>query len=198
VAKYLQIKVFYLGHILSDGELSHAVLKQRPVILQRPFSLASRCIKSLSERLEQTLTNQTGKDSDFCSLLDELLPAHSEADMGDSTQHGPPQATPSLGEEDPLEQFRQYLGSGQASTEAIEGLLLEMTNSWIARFGHPPPGLTAACTPAAPPPAAEPPKIAIEPQPQPLCQQPGTDSELAGLQHALHYARLLARSEHRK
>lgn len=201
VAKYLQVKVFYLGHILSDGELSRAVIKQKPVILQRPFGLASRCIKNLGERLERTLTNQAGENSDFCSLLDELLPVHSEADIDDHRQHNLPQAALSEGEKDPFEEFRQYLGSGQASTEEIEALLTEMTNSWIARFGHPPPGLAAAYAQATAPQAATAPPVAepakMAPQPQTPSHPHGTDRELAELQHAMHYARLLARSERR-
>lgn len=194
VAKYLNIKVYYLGHVLSDGELSHAVLKQQPVILQRPYALASRCIRSLSERLERTLSNHDQDEADFCTLLDELIPAQSDE------QTKPTLAiTAQAKKKDYQEDLRQHLLNNQLSADALEGLLFMITNSWLERFGAPPASLVTAyaqggtASEITSPQTTETDKTVA--QTLEAQDQDRIGRELAGLHQALHYAQLLARSE---
>jgi len=59
VNKYLKVKVNYLGYIIDDHSVKESISKQRPVILQRPDSLASRCFYNLSQVTKQQLKPST-------------------------------------------------------------------------------------------------------------------------------------------
>ena len=54
VNKYLQFKVFFAGHILSDKNMPESILHQQAILLRKPDSPASRCLQQISERLLNT------------------------------------------------------------------------------------------------------------------------------------------------
>jgi len=72
VNKYLKIKVNYLGYIIDDHSVKESISKQRPVILQRPDSLASRCFYNLSQVTKQQL-KETSKLQRFSDYWKKLL-----------------------------------------------------------------------------------------------------------------------------
>ncbi|HEC16204.1 MAG TPA: MinD/ParA family protein [Sedimenticola sp.] len=199
VAKYLQIKVHYLGCILSDADLGNAVLRQKAVLLESPAGQASRCIQTISERLERALESAKSKDgfSDFWATL--LQP------FGDALTEAPLAATP-LEEGGNPENIKQYLQAKDITEEQAEALLLELIQIWMERFGHPPPSLLDIIEqPAIPNGVAKSGHCATEledaenraavkpPERESLEIQ---EAEVAGLRRAIHYARLLASSEH--
>jgi len=51
VDRFLQVPVSYLGHISDDRNVSRAVIKQKPLVLEYPKSPASYCISAIAERL---------------------------------------------------------------------------------------------------------------------------------------------------
>jgi len=77
VAKYLDIKVHYIGHILSDSKLVQAVLQQKAVLSCCPDSQASRCISGIATRLEE-LIDSKGELSKFSDTWAQLLPPTTE------------------------------------------------------------------------------------------------------------------------
>jgi len=53
VRKYLGLKVHYLGYITDDKALKNAITRQRPVLLNDPDALASRCFTTLAAVLSK-------------------------------------------------------------------------------------------------------------------------------------------------
>ncbi len=49
--RFLNTKIRYLGHIISDRNVSKAVLKQRPLVMEFPRSSATRCLENIAERI---------------------------------------------------------------------------------------------------------------------------------------------------
>lgn len=70
--KYLQLQVGYLGYVLRDQHVQASVTAQQPVMLGKPESLASRCIRVIAERLIRLLQNQRGDAETFSDYLWEM------------------------------------------------------------------------------------------------------------------------------
>ncbi|MGE0372869.1 MAG: P-loop NTPase [Gammaproteobacteria bacterium] len=59
VRKYLNMKVHYLGYITEDKAIRAAVSAQRPVLLEHPEALASRCFTTLATVLSKQFSGTT-------------------------------------------------------------------------------------------------------------------------------------------
>jgi hypothetical protein len=64
VSKYLKTRVRYLGYIGDDQNLKTAVCEQRPVLLHRPNTHASRCFKVLADVVKKQFS-QAGQHHGF-------------------------------------------------------------------------------------------------------------------------------------
>jgi len=51
VDKFLKIRVYYLGHVVSDKNVMRAVLNQQPLVREFPGSPASLCLENIAERI---------------------------------------------------------------------------------------------------------------------------------------------------
>jgi MinD-like ATPase involved in chromosome partitioning or flagellar assembly len=197
VAKYLHLKVFYLGYILSDTALTRAVIKQKPVVLQHPFSLASRCFQSLGDRLEKALQSRE-EDMSFSSFWDELPPPAGHEAKPANRDEGRDRAPTDTTEADTvLEMARGYLLAEGICAEEAEALLLKLAEDWMGRFGRSPHRLREAITPATAqdiPPTSNG-KSGRDNETDPPNR---SEHEVMGLRQARHYAHLLARSERRQ
>lgn len=195
VAKYLQLKVYYLGYILSDTEIPRAVIKQKPVVLHRPFSLASRCFQSLTDRLERALNAHKASHS-LSSFWDEPSDFPPENRQQLQATEAAKASTASADERRVLKVIRDYLQKEETSTAAAEALQKELTQALAERFGH------------TPNPCTEEPeqknRTPTEGKEAPHSQQQkpkawrtahAMGNEQAGLEHALYYARRLAAHE---
>ena len=58
--KYLHVQVHYLGYIPRDEAVGKAVAQQRPVLLEAPASVASRCFMTLADVLSKQLKEGPG------------------------------------------------------------------------------------------------------------------------------------------
>ena len=70
--KYLQLEVGYLGYVLHDPHVPDSVSQQKPVMLNKPDCLASRCIRVISERLLRLLSGETSDAGNLSSYLSEM------------------------------------------------------------------------------------------------------------------------------
>lgn len=69
-ARFLQLDVGYLGYVLRDEQMAAAVMQQNPILLSRPEAVASLCLQSIGNRLEQRLDKSVqGGLSDFFGRL---------------------------------------------------------------------------------------------------------------------------------
>ncbi|MDR2876671.1 MAG: P-loop NTPase, partial [Chromatiales bacterium] len=71
VRKYLSMKVHYLGYITDDKVLKASIRQQRPVLLNDPDALASRCFTTLAAVLSKQLNGQI-PDHSFSAYWSEL------------------------------------------------------------------------------------------------------------------------------
>ncbi|MFC1603062.1 MinD/ParA family protein [Pseudomonadota bacterium] len=177
VAKYLQQHVRLLGYVLSDAELTRSVIQQQAVVTRAPSAIASRCILNLSNRLEQYLESDKSNAS-FSAFWDEQLTPVSQSESNLQTVQSDSRYATTI------EDVKRYLQ--QCNTEEAEALLLQLTQSWIERFGSVPPTLLnetkEQCSAVAT-------KEVLASTPAELSQ------DLAGLQQAIHYAQLLSKTE---
>lgn len=83
--KYLQIKAYFAGYIVSDKKIPASILQQQPVMLSYPDSKASQCMTRISQRLItlfEKRNNDTASFSDYFSdliIADDLNEVESEA-----------------------------------------------------------------------------------------------------------------------
>lgn len=70
--KYLQLEVGYLGYVLHDPNVPDSVSQQKPVMLNKPDCLASRCIRVISERLLRLLNSETSSAGNLSRYLSEM------------------------------------------------------------------------------------------------------------------------------
>lgn len=188
VAKYLRLNTRFLGYVLSDKELTRSVIQQKAVVMRVPSGVASRCIRNLCNRLEQYLEHDEGAAS-FSAFWDERL-ALLDEDRDDQqiVQSESDHATA-------IEGMQRYLQQGSA--EETEELLLQMTRSWVERFGSVPSALleeVGACQATEVITDQHPAMVVAGPL-VPTSPELPQDQDLAGLQQAMHYARLLAETE---
>lgn len=70
--KYLQLEVGYLGYVLQDHHVPDSVSLQKPVMLNKPDSLASRCIRVIAERLLRLLASENELSGGLSGYLSEM------------------------------------------------------------------------------------------------------------------------------
>lgn len=49
--RFFGINLSYFGYVAYDNEVWHSVLRKRPIVLERPYARASRCIGEITSRL---------------------------------------------------------------------------------------------------------------------------------------------------
>ena len=178
VAKYLQQHIHILGYVLSDVELTRSVIEQKAVVMRVPSGITSRCILKLSNRLEQYLKHDKGEIC-FSTFWDKHLTPITESEQSPQSRQSEDDHVAAVKE------IQHYLQQGDA--KETEALLLQLTQSWIERFGSIPSTLQKEIgEPSAT--EATPCKLPIALSSEPLKDQ-------AGLQQAMHYAQLLAKTE---
>ena len=69
VAKFLNLKVEYLGFIYNDPAVEQAVLKQKPFFISAPKSKAASCLRHIVAKLEKTDYNEYSGLSGFLQKL---------------------------------------------------------------------------------------------------------------------------------
>src|SRR5690606_38235438 len=77
VRKYLGMKVHYLGYITDDKAIKISVSQQRPVLLNAPDALASRCFTTLAAVLSKQFTASPSHHS-FSAWWSELAGTRGE------------------------------------------------------------------------------------------------------------------------
>jgi flagellar biosynthesis protein FlhG len=68
-SQFLNIKVEYLGFVYEDTAVSHAVLRQRPFMVEAPRSKAAQCVQHIVGRLEKTVSHKGGGFSNLFKRL---------------------------------------------------------------------------------------------------------------------------------
>jgi len=96
VKKYLNMKIHYLGYITEDKAIRASVSAQRPVLLQHPEALASRCFTTLATVLSKQFSG-TPKPHSFSAYWSGLASgpapaAASTAGRGEPAARPPPEA----------------------------------------------------------------------------------------------------------
>lgn len=90
VRKYLNMKVHYLGYITEDKAIRTSVSAQRPVLLQHPEALASRCFTTLATVLSKQLAGSSRPHS-FSAYWNDLAAGPASPAAGPS---GPESSVP--------------------------------------------------------------------------------------------------------
>jgi flagellar biosynthesis protein FlhG len=78
VKKYLRINLHYLGYIGADNNLKSAVTEQRPVLLHKPNTHASRCFKVLANVVQKQL-RQGGRHHSFSDYWQKMSAVNPES-----------------------------------------------------------------------------------------------------------------------
>lgn len=150
VKKYLNMKVQYLGYITEDKAIRTSVSAQRPVLLQHPEAVASRCFTTLATVLSKQFAGNSPPHS-FSAYWSELA-----ANPADSAETPPvaPQAAPAW-EETPSQvwlQARDLVMDPAVPEDEITRDLGGLLQAYHARFHKPPfaidrlPGLLGEST----------------------------------------------------
>lgn len=53
VRKYLQITPKYIGYVIDDKEVRKSIISQKPIVISKPHSAASRCLYTLANGIEK-------------------------------------------------------------------------------------------------------------------------------------------------
>ncbi|MCC6303502.1 MAG: MinD/ParA family protein [Gammaproteobacteria bacterium] len=131
VKKYLNMKVHYLGYITEDKAIRTSVSAQRPVLLQHPEALASRCFTTLATVLSKQFAG-TAQPHSFSAYWNDL--AAGPAAATEPAGHGP--SAPDW-EETPARTWAQAAGLIQDPAIPEEELARELgalLQAYHARF----------------------------------------------------------------
>ncbi|MCW8908637.1 MAG: MinD/ParA family protein [Sedimenticola sp.] len=129
--KYLQLEVGYLGYVLQDHQVPDSVSQQKPVMLNKPDSLASRCIRVIAERLLRLLANEsgcTGSLSDYLSEMNQPFGIEIGPTVSGESRSG------TSGEAQWLQQVLSRLG--EMDIEQGQEMLRQLNNEWSRRHGR--------------------------------------------------------------
>ncbi len=72
VAKYLQLRVYYIGFVFDDKAVPESITHQTPFLLAAQPSPASRCVQSIASRLVEVASRIEHRDSEFSSFFQKL------------------------------------------------------------------------------------------------------------------------------
>lgn len=84
VKKFLRTDVRYLGYIGDDRNLKEAVGLQKPVVLHKPMTHASRCFKILANVVQKQLSEQDDTANSFSEYWRMLSAIDAPLDVNDS------------------------------------------------------------------------------------------------------------------
>lgn len=73
--KFLNIKLEYMGAIMNDGNVSKAVMQQRPLVLAYPHTAASLFVSYLAKTLQEGSRDKEPKDKGIKRLFTNLIHA---------------------------------------------------------------------------------------------------------------------------
>lgn len=142
VRKYLSMKVHYLGYITDDKAIRASVSRQRPVLLNEPDALASRCFTTLAAVLSKQFAGTPGAHS-FSAYWSELAPEPGAAPPPDSNAEAavpaetPPRPAPSPEREDLgalAERTRAALEDPDVTLDRFERFCEPLLELFVARF----------------------------------------------------------------
>lgn len=135
VKKYLSMKVHYLGYITEDKAIRTSVSAQRPVLLQHPEALASRCFTTLATVLCKQFTGTSHAHS-FSAYWNDL--ALAPAPTVASPRQRPSSEQQSTAWHDSPEhvwsQAGELVEDPTIPEEQIRRALESMLEAYIARF----------------------------------------------------------------
>jgi MinD-like ATPase involved in chromosome partitioning or flagellar assembly len=127
VAKYLRLKLSYLGYIPSDPKVQEAVRNQEAVLLRHPQTPASRRVQDITGRLKQLMdTRDEHGESGFSAFFGALGCSDPEDTREEAGTPG--KAESALGQDWGMKQTMEYL-QGVTSDEAVE-FLAEAILNW--------------------------------------------------------------------
>ena len=95
--RHLGLRLNYIGHVVMDQAMTSAVLRQKPLLLLDPEAPASRCLRRIAGRLEETFRPSEGSGRFSASWVDaigELQPLPDSA--REQTGAVPPGAGPDV------------------------------------------------------------------------------------------------------
>jgi len=128
--KYLQLEVGYLGYVLQDHHVPDSVSLQKPVMLNKPDSLASRCIRVIAERLLRLLASESDHSGGLSSYLSEMNQPFG-IEIGPTAEEQSDDGA--VEDEAWLQQVVTRLGGMEF--EEGQTLLRRINNEWAARHG---------------------------------------------------------------
>ena len=73
VKKYLQIKAYFAGYVVSDKKIPASILQQQPLMLSYPRSKASQCMTRISQRLISLFDKRNNDHSSFSDYFSALI-----------------------------------------------------------------------------------------------------------------------------
>lgn len=73
VSKFLNLDLDYLGDIPQDDKVSHAIIRQNPIVLSAPNSDAGKALKELAEKINGTYEPAAGAKKGITQLFANLI-----------------------------------------------------------------------------------------------------------------------------
>ena len=70
--RHLGLRLNYIGHVVMDQAMTSAVLRQKPLLLLNPEAPASRCLRRIAGRLEETFRPSEGSGRFSASWVDAI------------------------------------------------------------------------------------------------------------------------------
>lgn len=135
VKKYLNMKIHYLGYITEDKAIRTSVSAQRPVLLQHPEALASRCFTTLATVLSKQLSGATRPHS-FSAYWSGLSSVPFPAGGTSAAQPDAVQS-PAEGPTTPDQQWLQAcerILDPAVPEEEIRQVLIPLLQAYVTRF----------------------------------------------------------------
>jgi MinD-like ATPase involved in chromosome partitioning or flagellar assembly len=135
VKKYLNMKIHYLGYITEDKAIRSSISAQRPVLLQHPEALASRCFTTLATVLSKQFsgTSQPHSFSAYWSGLTSA-PAASGPPAEQSAGRGEASAEWPAAVDHGWSQVREQILNPAVPEDEIRPSLEALLHAYVARF----------------------------------------------------------------
>lgn len=133
VKKYLHMKILYLGYITEDKAIRTSISAQRPVLLQHPEALASRCFTTLATVLSKQFGNTPAPHS-FSAYWSELSSAPASPPPTEPEATASQAATRPEPAERAWSQVRELIQNPAVAEEEIRQSLSPLLHAYVTRF----------------------------------------------------------------
>jgi flagellar biosynthesis protein FlhG len=135
VKKYLNMKIHYLGYITEDKAIRSSVSAQRPVLLQHPEALASRCFTTLATVLSKQFSGTPSPHS-FSAYWSGLAaaPTPPGAPSAQPSSSSPPGGVPTVATDQAWSQVRERIQDTAIPEAEVTQRLTTLLQAYVARF----------------------------------------------------------------